>query len=221
MLILAMDFLPRWMNVKRLGGYTLPVRDAKPCLLYADDSLFFVKPSTNQLQVLKLVLQVFDRVSGLHVNMEKLELLLTCSSQEDVVQCASFLECKVRKFAFTYLGIPLSEKKLPKDAYMFLIQKHNKRLSGCSAEQLSMTERLVLMKSVMSSISIYFMSVLHLSNWIIEEIDKIRRDFLWHDIDHSNKKMHLANWKLVCRPKKLRGLGVIDLKVMNQALLMK
>jgi hypothetical protein len=35
------------------------------------------------------------------------------------------------------------------------------------------------------------------------------------------KKIHLANWQLVCRPKKLGGLGVIDLKIMNQALLLK
>jgi hypothetical protein len=42
---------------------------------------------------------------------------------------------------------------------------------------------------------------------------------LWQG-GHS-KKYHLADWNLVCSPKDQGGLGVLDLKKMNEALLAK
>lgn len=42
-------------------------------------------------------------------------------------------------------------------------------------------------------------------------------------IEHGplDLKIHLVNWDLVCTPKKLGGLGVLDLKTLNMALLSK
>lgn len=37
----------------------------------------------------------------------------------------------------------------------------------------------------------------------------------------NQKKMSLANWNLVCKPKEFGGLGIMDLKMFNQALLIK
>jgi hypothetical protein len=146
-------------------------------------TIFFLKPSVYQIQNLKLLLQVFQRISGLGVNMDKSEIILTCSSQEHLLQCANLMGCKAGKFSITYLGLPLSDKRLTKDAYLSLIQQFNKRLPGWAAKQLSPSGRLVLMKAVLTSIPIYFMLVLQLSVWVLEQIEKIRRDFLWHGAD--------------------------------------
>lgn len=53
------------------------------------------------------------------------------------------------------------------------------------------------------------------------EIDKIKRTFLWHGVSNQPKKMSLANWNLVCKPKEFGGLGIMDLKMFNQALLIE
>lgn len=50
---------------------------------------------------------------------------------------------------------------------------------------------------------------------------KIRRNFLWGGTSLEERKIHLVNWELVCQPKKLGGLGVLDLKIFNEALLAK
>ena len=50
--------------------------------------------------------------------------------------------------------------------------------------------------------------------------DKLRSGFLWSN-KKEKKKYHLVNWKTVCLPKDQGGLGVLDLEVMNIALLAK
>lgn len=122
---------------------------------------------------------------------------------------------------FTYLGLPLSNKKLPKTAYLPLLQRMNKRLGGWAAKHLSIAGRIVLVNSVLSALPTYFMSCLKLPEWVIKDIDKIRRSFLWHGVAPNQTKMNLANWSLVCTPKEFGGLGVMDLAVFNQALLIK
>ncbi len=44
---------------------------------------------------------------------------------------------------------------------------------------------------------------------------------MWRGKDLNSTKKSLASWGKVCRPKKKGGLGVIDLRVQNRALLLK
>jgi hypothetical protein len=55
---------------------------------------------------------------------------------------------------------------------------------------------------------------------IIEQIDKYKRHCLWRGSDINSKKPPKAAWKMVCIPIE-GGLGVIDLRVQNEALLLK
>jgi hypothetical protein len=56
---------------------------------------------------------------------------------------------------------------------------------------------------------------------VIEVIDKYRKNCLWRGKDFNQKKYNLAAWDLVRRPKRKGGLGVINLDVQNNALLLK
>ena len=120
-----------------------------------------------------------------------------------------------------HLGLPLSDKKLNRAAYLPLLKKFTGRLTGWAAKHLSIAGRLVLLNAVLSSIPVYYMSCFKLPSWVIEEIDKVRRNFLWHGVSQQPKKLSLVNWNLVCTPKKLGGLGVLDLTTFNHALLLK
>jgi hypothetical protein len=56
---------------------------------------------------------------------------------------------------------------------------------------------------------------------VIELIDKHRKNCLWRGRDFRNKGYNLAAWDLVRMPKKKGGLGVINLTIQNDALLLK
>jgi hypothetical protein len=56
---------------------------------------------------------------------------------------------------------------------------------------------------------------------VIDIIDKHRKNCLWRGNDTRRKGYNLAAWDLVQMPKEKGGLGVIDLSIQNDALLLK
>ena len=57
---------------------------------------------------------------------------------------------------------------------------------------------------------------------VVEHLDKLRGYYLWaKNSEDGVKNNSLAAWELVCRPKRCGGLGVIDIKTQNVALLLK
>jgi hypothetical protein len=126
--------------------------------------------------------------------LEKSELIFSSLEGDLAHQLASILHCKKGKFLFTYLGIPLSDKKLPKRAFMLLIQRVHTRLSGGIATCLSLEGRIVLTNAVLSALLVYYMSVFQLPLLVIAEIDKVCSNFLWQGIQSDKRKLHLAIW---------------------------
>lgn len=56
---------------------------------------------------------------------------------------------------------------------------------------------------------------------VINKIDKIRRDFLWHGSSINMRKIHLLNWEMVCKSKNKGALGISSIMKRNVALLAK
>ena len=52
-------------------------------------------------------------------------------------------------------------------------------------------------------------------------IDKLRRRFLWYGGSSVRKKISLVLWEVACADKSQGGLGIINLKTINSALLAK
>jgi hypothetical protein len=80
-----------------------------------------MKPEEQQINALKIILQVYGQISGLQVSMDKSELLITTSEQERIQELAEIMGCKAGSFSIKYLGLPLSNKKLAKEHYRELI----------------------------------------------------------------------------------------------------
>jgi Reverse transcriptase (RNA-dependent DNA polymerase) len=60
----------------------------RSCLLYADDTFLFVKLEEQQIRILDAIMKIFGKISGLKINMQKLEMLITSSSREQVESLA-------------------------------------------------------------------------------------------------------------------------------------
>ena len=85
---------------------------------------------------------------------------------------------------------------------------------------LSKGGRITLIKSTLSSLPTYFLSLFPIPVAVASRIDKIQRDFLWGGLGEG-KKFHLVNWSQVCQPIHSGGLGIRNLRIFNKALLGK
>jgi hypothetical protein len=65
------------------------------------------------------------------------------------------------------------------------------------------------------------MSIYRLSSHVRNEIDEIRKRFLWYGGNSFKKKISFNILKIVYKNKAQGGLGLLNLKIMNKALLMK
>jgi hypothetical protein len=66
------------------------------------------------------------------------------------------------------------------------------------------------------------MSLFRLLIFVRKRIDQLCRRFLWFGGNSVRKNSYcLISWKHICNPQDQGGLGVINLKLMNKALLCK
>ncbi|MCH94593.1 cysteine-rich receptor-like protein kinase, partial [Trifolium medium] len=68
------------------------------------------------------------------------------------------VNCKIGRTPFIYLGLPIGGNHRRHSLRIPLLEKIRKRLSGWKSCLLSMGSRLVLLKSVLSSFPVYFLS---------------------------------------------------------------
>jgi hypothetical protein len=94
-------------------------------------------------------------------------------------QCASILGCSQESFLQTYLGLPLSDHKLPASTFLTYIEKTDRYLSTWQASLLNTMGRVVLINSVLDGQLVYIMSATQVPPEVIKMIDKRRRSFLW------------------------------------------
>ena len=124
---------------------------------------------------------------------------------------------------FIHLGHPLIiPGKNRTAAYNFVLEKFKNKLSTYKADHLSHAARLELIRSVLSSIPVYYMSNILFTKKFIAKIRSIIRNFWWTGIrsETNTKSLCLCAWKNICSPKNEGGLGIRNLQAMNQALIL-
>ena len=81
-------------------------------------------------------------------------------------------------------------------------------------------EKDCLIKSLLTSLSLYFIFFFKIPTRVIREINKLQTDFLWGGSD-DERKICWVSWVKIFQEKEEGGLGVKSLKEFNQALLAK
>jgi hypothetical protein len=74
-----------------------------------------------------------------------------------------------------------------------------------------------MVNSVLSSLATFYMCSIKVTIEILNQIDKYRKHCLWRGGDVNAKKPPLTTWKMVSKPKSKGGLGVINLRLQNEA----
>ncbi|XP_026452273.1 uncharacterized protein LOC113352696 [Papaver somniferum] len=119
-----------------------------------------------------------------------------------------------------YLGVNIQWGRLKSDNFTESLVKLTNRISGWKQNSLNFAGRDVLIKSVLDPSLNHLMSTLKLPKFILNKVDQLRRNFLWHAREGKHT-VHAINWDTVCKPHWLGGLGIRDLKFHNFAFLAK
>jgi hypothetical protein len=97
----------------------------------------------------------------------------------------------------TYLGLPLGAPYRDPSIWNMVIEKMESKLVGWKQMYLSKGSRLTLIKSTLSNILTYYLSLFQIPVRLVKRIEKIQRDFLWGGVG-DEFKFHLVNWSKVC-----------------------
>ncbi|KAJ9705360.1 hypothetical protein PVL29_003414 [Vitis rotundifolia] len=188
-------------------------------LLFADDTLVFCKASQDQMAYLSWLLMWFEAILGLRINLDKSEIL-PVGRVENLEALALEVGCKVGRLPTSYLGIPLGANHKSVVVWDEVEERFRKRLAMWKRQFISKGERITLIRSTLSSMSIYLMSLLRMPRVVSLRFEKIQRDFLWGG-GTLERKPHLVKWDTICLDKRKGGLGVRRLSTLNRALLCK
>ena len=159
-------------------------------------------------------------MSRLNINFGKSALIAFGCDEDWVHQMRLMLCCSMVKLSILYLGISLGANPRRTETWKLVIEKVRKWLSLWKAKLLSRVGRLVLIKLVLNSLLLFYLSIFRIPNSIALQIIKLQRRFFWV-LDGRRKAIPLISWDVIQKLKEMGGLGVSDLVVKNTALLFK
>ena len=167
-------------------------------LLYVDDTILFCDACPEQLTYLRKVLTCFEAMTGLRVNMSKSEMV-PIGEVANLSSLAEILPCRIGTHPMTYLGMPLGSSFKALGVWNPIIEKVERRLAGWKKLHLSKRGQLTLLKSTLSSLSTYFMSLFKIPMSLAKRIERLQHNFLWGGLG-DDTKAPLVSWNKVCTP---------------------
>ncbi|WVZ92703.1 hypothetical protein U9M48_038749, partial [Paspalum notatum var. saurae] len=172
------------------------VDDGLSILHYADDTVLFLDHDLDQAKNMKLVLCLFEQLSGLKINFYKSEIFCFGEAKEWKSQYSNLFGCK---------------KAINNKDWKTIEERIERKLSNWKGKMLSFGVRLVLLNSVLSSLPMFILSFFEIPRGVSKKIEYFRSCFFWQYDNHRKK------YRLI----KQGGLGVENLDIQNKCLLSK
>ncbi|GJW96967.1 RNA-directed DNA polymerase, eukaryota [Tanacetum coccineum] len=141
-------------------------------------------------------------------------------SNEDVTIAANLIGCTTFTTPFNYLGFKVGAPSSKSCSWDEVLTKIFARLSKWKLKTLSIGGRLTIIKSVLTSLPLYHMSIYKVPMGVLNRMESIRRRF-FIGVDNNERKISMIGWQKVLASKKKGGLEVSSFFALNQALLFK
>jgi hypothetical protein len=189
-------------------------------LQYANDTIIFMEDDLERANNMKLVLCAFEQLLGLKINFHKSKFFCYGAAKGLELEYSDIFGCGVGSFPFKYLGIPIHHRKSSNTEWRVIEERFQKKLSGWKGKLLSVGGRLVLINSILSSLAMFMFSFFEVPREVLKHLDQFRSRFFWEG-GGLKKKYRLTKWSVLCTPKALGGLGILDPRLQNRCLLSK
>ena len=145
--------------------------------MFADDTILFCDACEEQILHVRMLLLCFQAVIGLKVNVLKSEMI-PIGEVPNVYVLAEILGCRIGSLPMTYLGMPLGASHKSSTIWNPILEKFERKLAGWKKLYLSKGGRLTLLKSTLSSLPTYFLSLFTILTHVANKIKRLQRDFL-------------------------------------------
>ena len=102
------------------------IQNGLSILQYADDTILFFSHDLPKATNMKLLLSLFEQLSGLKINFHKSEIFCFSKAKEHETKYSQLFGCDVGKFSFRYLGLPMHYRKLSNSDWKTIEQRIEK-----------------------------------------------------------------------------------------------
>ena len=120
---------------------------------------------------------------------------------------ATIVRCRMGSLPMKYLGMSLGTPDKTTSVWNPILERMEKKLSGWKLLYLSKGGRLTLLKSTLSSLPMYYLSLFVIPVVVADRLERIQRKFLWGSLEECFK-YPLVAWEKVCLPLEMGGLGI-------------
>ena len=224
--ILCMEVLGHLIEEKCRDNKWNPVKSsnngiAVSHLFFVDDLVLFAKADHGNCLTIRDVLDSFCARSRQFISESKSRVYLSSNVDADTRESL----CDILGFRSTpnlgnYLGFPIKHRGGRNEDLNFILERVKQKLAGWKANFLSLAGRAILIQASTTTIPAYVMQCTTLPKKLLDNLDRVNRNFLWGSMDDA-KKVHWVGWHKVTKSKKEGGLGIQSSKGRNQALLAK
>ncbi|GKA60190.1 putative RNA-directed DNA polymerase, eukaryota, reverse transcriptase zinc-binding domain protein, partial [Tanacetum coccineum] len=187
-------------------------------LCFADNLFLFARGHPSLVSVIMDALEEFKQVSGLVPSIPKSTAYFCNVPNAIKASILNSMPFAEGVLPVRYLGVPLISSRLLFRDCKILVEKLESRVNDWRNKFLSLAGRLQLIRSVLSSMHIYWASVFILPSRIVHDLEQLMRGFLWCQGEMKKGKAKVA-WDSVCMPKHEGGLGIRRIEDFNIALM--
>lgn len=190
--------------------------------MFADDVLVGGIDSVEEWSMYNRIIQTFCKASGMLVSSAKSSMFQHSLLDEQIRDIRSVMpyNCFSIEQGFKYLGFILKPNNYQIKDWHWLLKKIEARIALWSYRLLSIGGKLILVQSVLSSIPVYWFSLLEVPAYINKTIKRYFYKFLWNGSLNCDKIPMVAADTLA-RPYKFGGWGIKELESFNIALRLK
>lgn len=186
--ILAINALPKLLNKvtssKLFEGLRIPwvcggIKISNMKMMH-----FFSKTNKKYIYVIKVILNCFERLSGLANNYQK---ICVSNNANHLLEYLTQLTYRSINFSISYIQLTLKECKLSKNDWMSLICRMKSKLVTWKGWFLFLGGRLPLVNAILSTIPLYYLPIFKILEQVVDRLNKLRRAFLQMGPDSTIK----------------------------------